>query len=296
MPTVSIVIPAYNAEAFIQEALDSVFRQTYRDFEVIVVDDGSEDRTAEIIKQYGHDVHYIHQKNQDVAAARNTGIRASRGEWIAFLDHDDIWLPEKLEKQVSAFQSSDDVDVVFCDMVRWYGGDNVRHESWRRRYNRRAVRRGMVKSLLLRCSFQPSTVMASKTCFQDGGFFDESLRVSSDWDMWLRLACRDHRFHYIDEVLCYYRDHGGNTYRDPEKMENDRLRVLDKAFRDCHLPPAYRKRAYARAIIESGLQYYGIRAYAEAYIRFRKAWFLHPFSFTAKVYKRLIQSYVRKSG
>jgi hypothetical protein len=154
----------------------------------------------------------------------------------------------------------------------------------------------MVKSLLLRCSFQPSTVMVSKTCFQDGGLFDESLKVSSDWDMWLRLACRGRRFHYIDEVLCYYRDHGRNTYRDPEKMEHDRLRVLDKAFRDCHLPPAYRKRAYARANIESGFQYYGIRAYDKAHIRFRKAWFLHPFSLTAKVYKRLIQSYVRKSG
>jgi len=294
MPRVSVVIPLFNAERFIRETLDSVFCQTYRDFEVIVVDDGSTDRSPTMVQTYGRDIRYVRQENLDVAAARNTGIRVSQGEFIAFLDQDDVWAPQKLERQVSVFEEMPDSHVVFCDMVRWYGGENTRHEKWRHRYNRRAVRGDMAKALLLRCSFQPSTVMVARACFEKGGYFDESLRVSSDWDMWLRLACLNYRFRYIEEVLCFYRDHGGNTFRSSEKMEKDRFRVLKKATERMPLSSSLKKKAYAKAHSESGLQFYHEGSYGRAYRHFREAFALDPISLTFKGYKRLVQSYVKQ--
>lgn len=296
MLKVSVIIPLYNGECFIQEALDSVFQQTFKDYEVIVVDDGSTDRSADIVQSNTHEIKYIYQSNQDVSAARNTGIRESNGEFIAFLDQDDYWFPEKLEKQVSLFDAVESTHLVFCNMLRWYGGEKFRHESWRHRYNKKAMKKGMAKSLLFKCSFQPSTVMVRRSCFEKEGGFDETLKVCGDWDIWLRLAWRGYEFRYLEEILCYYRDWGGNTYQCYEKMEKDRFRVLDKFFKNMQLSPFLKNKAYAKAYIESAMQYYNHKLYDKALFHLKKASKLSPRSLTFKILRRLIKSYIKRES
>jgi len=116
-PLVSVVIPAYNCAPFIGESLDSVYRQTYRNWEVIVIDDGSTDETRAILAPHTGRIRYFYQENRGTAAARNAGVRQARGELIAFLDNDDIWLPEKLERQVQVMQGSPECGLVFTDGI-----------------------------------------------------------------------------------------------------------------------------------------------------------------------------------
>ena len=121
--TVSIVIPTYNRESFIKKALDSVMEQTFRDFEVVVIDDGSTDRTKDIVSGYGDNVHYYYQENRGIAGARNPGIKKSTGDYIAFLDSDDYWIPEKLQRQLALFHEHPEYGMVAscCASVRLDG-------------------------------------------------------------------------------------------------------------------------------------------------------------------------------
>ncbi len=122
MPVVSVIIPTYNRADMLDEALRSVFAQTYKDFEVIVVDDGSTDHTRSVVDKYPHRVRYVHQENQGHALAKNTGIAAADGGYIAFLDDDDTWLPRKLELQMDVLENNPDVDLVYGAGYRVQGG------------------------------------------------------------------------------------------------------------------------------------------------------------------------------
>lgn len=186
MVTVSVIIPTYNRALKVARAVSSVLNQTFIDFEIIVIDDGSSDETNRILEEFHRQIVYIaHTVNLGVSAARNTGIRMSSGALIAFLDSDDYWLPEKLEVQVDFFKRCK--YALACQV----------EETWIR--NGRRVNPGkrhikpsgfIFEPSLKLCLVSPSSVMLKRSLFDEVGLFDEALPVCEDYDLWLRIACR----------------------------------------------------------------------------------------------------------
>jgi len=203
-PSVSVIIPAYNAAAFISETLDSVYAQTFADFEVIVVNDGSpdtEDLECEL-KRYSEKLRYIKQENQGAAAARNTGITAARGEFVAFLDADDAWLPAFLEKQVDLLERTP-ADVVWADAL--ISGDSPFAGRTFMQVQPSFAEVTPENLLAVRVTVLTSTVVARRQPILDVGLFDVTLRRGQDFELWLRLARRGCRFVYQEEVLAHRR-------------------------------------------------------------------------------------------
>lgn len=201
---ISVIIPTYNREYLVSQAIQSVLTQTYRDFELIVVDDASDDNTEAVVNNFNDSrIRYIkHEKNAGVSAARNTGIIAARGEYIAFLDSDDKWLPEKLEKQLRLFkQSPPEVGVIYT----WWRVINNRTqvESIRSPKYRGFLLQNLLYNNLVGT---PSTVIAKREAFDKGVTFDINLRCCEDWDVWLQLA-QHYDFDFVSEPLVEYRDH-----------------------------------------------------------------------------------------
>ncbi|HEU4711564.1 MAG TPA: glycosyltransferase family A protein [Pyrinomonadaceae bacterium] len=201
---VSVIIPAYNAAEFIGETLDSVFAQTFTRYEVIVVNDGSADTEAleRVLAGYPSNLHYIKQENQGAAAARNTGLRASGAEFVAFLDADDTWLPEFLEKQMDFLERSN-ADFVFCDAL--LVGDT---RLAGRTFMQLDPSRGAVTPenlLSIKVTILTSTVVSRRAPIIEVGLFDKTIRRGHDFDLWLRLAKLRIRFAYHNEVLAHHR-------------------------------------------------------------------------------------------
>ncbi len=202
MPKVSVILPAYNGEKFIAAAIDSALNQTYKDFEIIVVNDGSTDRTAEILSKYGGKIRVISQANGGIAKARNVAIDNSKGEYLAFLDQDDIWLEDKLEKQMEVFDKDKEVGLVYSDTFVMTDG-NVELKS----FDLKKPYRGMVIEELLMNSFiSTSSVVTKKECFDRVGMFDNSLSPCLDYDRWLYIATL-YKVDYVDKPLVKFRDH-----------------------------------------------------------------------------------------
>jgi len=203
-PTVSVIIPAYNAAAYIGETLDSVYAQTFTDFETIVVNDGSPD-TEELeraLKRFPPSLRYLKQENSGAAAARNTGIRAANGEFVAFLDADDTWLSSFLEKQVNVLRR-DRADVVWAD-ARLHGDSPLAGRTFME--VQPSFSEVTPENLLsVKVTVLTSTVVARRQPILDVGLFDVTLRRGQDFELWLRLARRGCRFVYQEEVLAHRR-------------------------------------------------------------------------------------------
>jgi glycosyltransferase involved in cell wall biosynthesis len=184
-PIVSVIIPTHNRAWAINEAIDSVLVQGYDAFEVIVVDDGSTDATGGLLSAYKEQIRVIRQSNAGVSAARNRGIAEARGEWIAFLDSDDYWLPGKLAAQAAFFKHNPEYRICQTEEI-WVR--NGRRVNPGKRHQKRG---GMIfgPSLEL-CLVSPSAVMMHRKLFDDIGRFDEALPACEDYDLWLRIACR----------------------------------------------------------------------------------------------------------
>jgi glycosyltransferase involved in cell wall biosynthesis len=201
-PRVSVVIPTYNRAHLVSRSIQSVLSQTYQDFEVIVVDDGSTDNTSEAVNSIGDErVNYIrHDVNKGASASRNTGIRAARGELIGFLDSDDEWLPQKLQKQVDRF------DIASPNVGLVYGGYVVIDDETKKAIGQvHPEKRGYVFKEVLKASHPPSplTPLVKRECFEKVGLFDEDIRFGEDWDMWLRIA-EHYEFDFVDEMVAKY--------------------------------------------------------------------------------------------
>ena len=203
-PQVSVIIPAYNAAEFMGETLDSVFAQTFTNYEVIVVNDGSPDteRLEQVLQQYPSNLRYIKQENQGAAAARNTALLAAKGELVAFLDADDTWLPQFLEKQMALLKSND-ADLVFADALLC--GDSPLHSRTFMQLNPAGGEVTAANLLALKVTVLTSTVLARRAPVVDVGLFDVSLRRGQDFDRWFRLAKAGARFAYTREVLAHHR-------------------------------------------------------------------------------------------
>jgi len=204
---VSVIIPTYNSANYVKEAVDSVLGQTYKNIGVIVVDDGSTDNTKSILEKYikSGEIKYIYQDNNGPASARNNGIKKSSGEFIAFLDADDVWLPNKLEKQIKLFENND-VGLVYSDMEFFGGKFKYRHHS---EVLKREMFRGYVYGKLIFENFIPtSSIVVRRDVLDDIGLFDEDreLFAIEDYDLWLRIT-RRYKVDFVNKPLVKYRIH-----------------------------------------------------------------------------------------
>lgn len=224
MTKISIVIPAYNAELCLRETLDSALRQTYPAHEIIVVDDGSRDRTEEIARSFGDRIRYIKQQNQGIAGARNTGIRAATGDWVAFLDHDDLFLPEKLEKEVAAAEKNPQLVVVYSAFMYLYSdGTTKRMPPF--------PARRLWPALRYRTPILPSTSIIRRSALEEIGCFNTSPRTHmiDDWDLWFRLMQRysSKAFQEVPESLTMYRWWENNASKNYMPLTANVLNLLD---------------------------------------------------------------------
>jgi glycosyltransferase involved in cell wall biosynthesis len=239
-PAVSVIMPAYQSAAYIAEALDSVFAQTFRDFEVVVVNDGSPDteELERVLEPYRGRVVYLKQENRGVSAARNTAIRAARAPLVAMLDPDDLWEPEYLEVQVGMMRADPTLDLLYPNALIF--GDAA-HAG--RTYMEVNPSEGEVtfEGLLTQQCTIVNYVIARREAVVAAGWFDETLRRSEDFDLWLRILCRGGRIAYHRRVLARYRRHAGSLSSDPGLMARDVVRVLDKAAAGLELAPEQRR-------------------------------------------------------
>ena len=202
-PKVSVIIPTYNRDNYLYSAVKSVLNQTFEDFEIIVVDDASTDNTKQIIDKFDDKrIRYIrHKENKGGSAARNTGIKLSKGKFIAFLDDDDLWMPSKLEKQLDHINKNLEIDAVYT------GAWRINKSGKIIRCNFPSLRGNIFPDILMKnCVGSCSMVLVRKECFNRIGLFDENLSAGQDWDMWIRLA-KHYQFDYVNEPLVLYRVH-----------------------------------------------------------------------------------------
>jgi len=226
LPKVSVVIPTYNSAPYIAKTLESVFVQTYKDYEVIIVDDGSTDDTREVLKPFLHRIRYIYQDNRGPAAARNMGIRLAEGEYIAFLDSDDRWLPEKLRLQVEHLTSNPEVGLVYTDIGIIESGPRAVNYAKVRKHS------GFVFWELLGTNFIPTTtVMVRRECFEKLGPLDESpiVQGAEDYDVWLRIA-RHYKIGYIPIKLAEHRCRSDSHSRNIDRKYRSLLYVVERTF------------------------------------------------------------------
>jgi glycosyltransferase involved in cell wall biosynthesis len=222
---ISVVIPAFDAGRFIGRAIDSVLAQTYRDYDIIVVDDGSIDNTAEVVKTYGSKVSYIYQENAGDGAARNAGIKAAKGEWIAFLDSDDEWLPEKLQLQMEMLEKHPG--------LYWCGTNRFQSDGTRRVVvgNTKAIKKALVDDAYFEsyfkaaakgiCPIITATMLIHKEAFEQAGVFDSCWPRAADLDMWWRIAYRFPKMGCLPQPLVI-------VYRCPQDPLSTKLRLESK--------------------------------------------------------------------
>lgn len=224
MPKVSIIIPTFNSIEYLPLALESVLGQTLTDYEVIIVDDGSTDSTKEWGNNLRHpNVQFLSQLNQGCASARNAGLAKASGEYIAFLDADDIWVPSKLEKQACVLDQFPKVGLAYG----WVGSINATGQKVgkiRKHYDEGNVWKTLILRDITECGSVP---MIRRECFDKVGTFDTTLSYAQGWDMWIRISAK-YSFKVIKEALTYYRSHPGNHSKNWSRMEPNYQRIIEK--------------------------------------------------------------------
>jgi glycosyltransferase involved in cell wall biosynthesis len=249
-PAVSIVVPAYNTARYIAETLSSVLAQTFDDYEIIVINDGSPDTPAleSAIHPFRERIHYIVQDNRGLSGARNTGIAAARGEYIALLDSDDLWEPDYLDRQLEVMRGDPGLAVVYPNAVTF--GDRMRSG---RLFMEQFPSSGLVtfESLVRQeCNVMVS-VLARREVLIAAGLFDESLRSSEDFDLWLRVVQGGWRIGYHRHPIVRSRLRPDSLTADSITMCQHIIRVLDKARREMPLTPRQ------VAIVDTRKAYFG---------------------------------------
>jgi glycosyltransferase involved in cell wall biosynthesis len=246
MPKVSVIIQAYNAMNYLPKTLESVLKQTFTDFEVLIINDGSTDNIVEWASQIKDPrVKLISQENQGQSAARNLGVVLAKGDYLALLDADDLWLPTKLEKQVNLLEKNPGVGLVDTwvtltdehgkptgTVIKTHAEGNV----WKQIIERPTVICG-------------SSPLVRSDCFEKVGLFDKKLSVSANWEMWIRVASR-YSFAMIKEPLVFYRQHYNSQSKNCQKLLEDNRAVIEKTFKS--VPPE--------------LQYIKRRSYGQVYL------------------------------
>lgn len=255
MPKVDVIVPAYNNARYLAAAIESVLAQTFTDWRILLVDDGSTDNTAEVVEPYlqshGVKIRYIRQDNRGVSAARNAAIRASDSALIALLDADDVWFPQRLEESVKAMDANPAAGLSYgritylnadgCPGTTW--GGNLKHAEGR-----------VASAIYTRKIDLPSpTITVRRKALDQVGLFDETMRATEDRDLWLRIALR-YEVAFVPKVISYYRIWGSSASSSQDHMMSGQLRFIRKHYgaegcgwlpRQIALAYVYNTRAYA---------------------------------------------------
>lgn len=244
-PKVSVVITCYNYGRYLSGAIESILGQTYKDLEIILIDDGSTDNTEQVASQYANHsrLTYIRQNNAGQSNAKNTGIKQSSGEFIAFLDADDRWCPEKLAKQMVRFEDKN-VGVVYCRAK--YLNEDDEEILFEMTGSYLQPRQGKVTDWLFFDNFvQFSSSVVRKDCLDKFGVFDETLKMGIDWDLWLRISTA-YSFDFVDEQLFYYRvGHSGQMSKNLETRQECSGRIMERFL--AHYPGAVEVKTVEKA-------------------------------------------------
>lgn len=231
-PLISVVVPTYNRAHLILDSLNSVYQQSYRPLDLIVVDDGSTDDTVTVVRDWmgaiaseDFSVRYVCQSNQGGNPARNRGIEAAKGTLVAFLDSDDIWHPEKLMKQAAVLLADEKMGGIYCGLQHVFIESGVVQTPSPRAY----LRGDLLYQMLVHDVTAPtSTYMVRAIAFEQMGCFDEQLQARQDWDMWIRLASR-YEIGVVPEVLVDFREHSGDrTATNPQKEIDAYHAIMEK--------------------------------------------------------------------
>jgi len=246
-PKVSVIMPAYNAAGLIAFALDSVLQQTFQDFEIVVVNDGSPDTVEleKVLQPYLPKIVYVKQENKRAAGARNTAIRQAKGEFLAFLDSDDSWFPDHLESQMKLFAEDPKLDLVYSDCLAL--GDPARPHKWMDRCPSEGEAT-FAALVVERCQIPISAVVARKSAIVKAGLFDETLTRCDDYDMWLRTAFHGAKIGYTRKVQARVNDgRPGSLGASPVKMVEAYWKILERAEQTLPLSDADREIVQKRA-------------------------------------------------
>ena len=244
-PTISVIIPAYNAGKYLAEAIESVLTQTIPPMEIIVIDDGSTDNTAQVAQQFSDRIRYLRQENAGPAAARNAGIAAACGKWIAFLDSDDRWFPYKLEQQIRTL-TAEDSEALYCGMTVAFHGEvapappPIQNEK---------ITRLSFAGLLQRNRVSTSTVIAPRQRLLGIGGFRTQLRGPEDYDLWLRLAASGLPLRKSAVCLSAYRIVPQSLSQQVEQMRNQELLIVNQFQTERRLACRARAGVHLRAAI-----------------------------------------------
>jgi glycosyltransferase involved in cell wall biosynthesis len=248
-PTVSVVIPAWNAAGYLGEAIESILAQTIQPLEVIVVDDGSTDETPLVAQGQGDRVRCLRVPHGGPARARNAGIRAARGSHIAFLDADDTWLPDKLERQLGLLNCDPELALVYSAISLF-----DEEGTWLQDVPCQPLcaGRGASSYLRIKNSIQVSTVVAPRAALFEVGLYDPELPACENWDLWIRLT-QHGAAAFVDAPLVRYRIHRGSLIQDVDRMRGARLQVLARHHQERNR--SERRRAFALSYLDSGIGY-----------------------------------------
>jgi glycosyltransferase involved in cell wall biosynthesis len=220
---ISVIIPTFNRKETLKRAIRSVLMQSYTPYEIIVIDDGSDDGTKEWLKDNFPNVKYIYQMNSGVSSARNKGIKFARGDWIALLDSDDEWLPSKLKDQANEIELNPAAKFLHTNEIWIRNGVRVNQMKKHKKYG------GYIfEKCLDMCRISPSSVLIKKDIFDEIGMFDETLKVCEDYDLWLRFASK-YPVHFLDQPLIKkYGGHSDQLSKVDDGIESYRIRSLKK--------------------------------------------------------------------
>ena len=220
---ISVIIPTFNRKKTLKRAIQSVLMQSYTPYEIIIIDDGSDDGTKEWLKDNYPNVKYIYQMNSGVSSARNKGIKFARGDWIALLDSDDEWLPSKLKDQANEIESNPAAKFLHTNEIWIRNGVRVNQMKKHKKYG------GYIfEKCLDMCRISPSSVLIKKDIFDEIGMFDETLKVCEDYDLWLRFASK-YPVHFLDQPLIKkYGGHSDQLSKVDDGIESYRIRSLKK--------------------------------------------------------------------
>ena len=220
---ISVIIPTYNRKKTLARAIQSVINQSLSPFEILIIDDGSNDGTEEWVKENFQNIKYIYQNNRGVSSARNIGIENANGDWVAFLDSDDEWLSNKLHEQVKAIESNPKIKLFHTNEIWVRNGVRVNQMKKHKKYG------GYIfEKCLDMCRVSPSSVLIQKEVFDNIGVFDESLRVCEDYDLWLRITSK-YPVVFLDVPLIYkYGGHADQLSKVNDGIESYRIQSLEK--------------------------------------------------------------------
>jgi hypothetical protein len=239
MPRVSVIIPTYNCARYLGRAIDSALTQTYKDYEIVVLDDGSTDDTKDVAMQYGGKITYLYQQNRGLAAARNQAISKASGELLAYLDADDMWYPEKLERQVAFLDVHPECGIVHSEMSIINEQDEILHVRFYEETKRPVPQGHCVQQLLRRCHIQPLTVVERRNSYDRVGGFDERLVVCEDYFHWIMTAADGQAVGYVAEPLGKYRWRAGSLIGNRPRLLEHYLRICDILLHEKPIAPRH---------------------------------------------------------